>query len=122
MKVTCPISGVNYDVSFPQAGISVAPHPLLSPTISVKVLTTTYLQQWAAGRFNQEETHLLGMAFILKLPLEASPVLGKRSAEQYSAFWAKYMERVAKLAKRIDGKLDGNSRLFKNLPTLRASD
>lgn len=104
MKVTCPISGIPYMVSLPIKGTSIHPHPILSQSISASQLSRTYLEAWSAGTLSTEEIHLLGVALVLKLPVEGTPEFPKSPAECYLPFWSKYLERLAKLAIKLEGK------------------
>jgi len=118
MKVTCPISRISYFVSLASlAGGRVSsqvhhnpsahpthPHPLLSRSISASQLAKTYLEAWSAGKLNEEETHLLGVAFLLKLPMEGTPDFPPAPATSYLPFWSKYLDRLAKLAVKLEGK------------------
>jgi hypothetical protein len=61
---------------------------------------------------NEEDTHLLGLALLLKLPLSGTPTLPASSCNALAPFWNKYLERLAKLAVKLDGKD------FKQLPKL----
>lgn len=106
MKVTCPITQVSYLVSPPSsspAGCKVShPHPILSSSIPVSALLATYLEPWAAGQLNPEETQLFGAALICKLPLARTPHFP--SPEVMAPIWAKYLERLTKLALKLEGK------------------
>ena len=112
MKVTCPISGLTYSVPSGFKGTHKHPHPLLSESTSVSYLISSYLEPWSEGLLGEEDTHLLGLAFLLKLPIATIPSLPATSCKTLAPFWAKYLERLAKLAARLDGKD------FKQLPKL----
>lgn len=107
MKVTCPISGISYAISSPVRGHSIHPHPMLSSAIKVSQLNEWYLADWANGDLPPVETHLLGVAYLLKLPVESVSVSGAVSGtyDQLDVFWSASMERLAKLATRLDGKV-----------------
>lgn len=106
MKVTCPITQVSYLVSSPSAspaGTKVShPHPILSQSISVSSLVSTYLEPWAAGQLTPDETQLFGAALICKLPLARQPIFP--TPTEMLPLWAKYIERLTKLAIKLEGK------------------
>lgn len=112
MKVFCPISGISYQVPGGFNGTSVHPHPILAESLSVQRLISSYLEPWSQGVMSQEDTHLLGLAFLLKLPVSSVPALPKDSYLTLNAFWDKYLERLSKLALKLEGKD------FKQLPKL----
>lgn len=112
MKVTCPISGIAYTVLSAFKGSCKHPHPIFSETNTVSYLISNYLEPWSEGVMNEEDTHLLGLAFLLKLPVSTIPSLPASACQTLSPFWAKYLERLAKLATKLDGKD------FKKLPKL----
>ena len=113
MKVTCPISHISYRATGMACGSIIAPHPLLNSAIPFKELKATYMLSWAAGKLTATETHLLGTALLLKLPIEGTPQLPELDVETYSAFWAVHIERLARTVEYLDG------RDFKYLPKLR---
>ena len=102
MKVYCPISGVSFTVDFPTDGHATYPHPMLS--MPAKQLTETFLGAWVKLQTTSELTHLLGLAYICKLPIVALPKLPSDAHETMQPFWAKNMERLAKLACSLEGK------------------
>ena len=113
MKVTCPISGIHYSVTMPVRGTSVAVHPMLSSSVRVVNLVDWYLKDWTTGELSPEVVHLLGIAFVQKLPIEsiAFAPLGERELEVLGKTWASNMERAAKLA----AKLESRGRQFRRL-------
>lgn len=115
MKVKCPITGIIYTVDSPNLGKSIAPHPILSQYLYCSDLVSQYLEPWAAGELSPTETHLLGVAFLMKLPLEGTPLLPDLTPAEYLPFWNKYLERLAKLATRLEDKS------FDLLPKIRVT-
>ena len=114
MKVKCPISGVTYQTSLPSNGFTIHPHPIFS--VPATKLITTYLEDWSAGSLSSEETHLLGLALISKLPIAILPSLSQDSAMLFNPFWQRHMEKIAKLVTRLEGKS------FSSLPKLAISE
>lgn len=116
MKVTCPISGISYSLTSPIRGHATHPHPMLSASITVPQLAQWYLLDWVAGDLPPLETHLLGCALLMRLPLESIqlPVMTESKLEQWDKFWSGNMELLAELA----GKLEGRNKTFKHLPRL----
>lgn len=114
MKVHCPISGISFDVPFPELGHATYPHPMLS--MSAKDLTATYLETHMAQFMESELTHLLGLAYICKLPIVSLPSLESDSHVKLHAFWLKNMERLARLANSLEG-----SQAQKGMPKVRVS-
>lgn len=114
MKVTCPISGIKYALANPLRGHAVHTHPMLSPTVKATQLAEWYLEDWAKGDLADDLTHLLGMSFVLKLPVEsvALSAVDSLELESLAKFWAVNLEGVSKLAL----KLDGRNKEFKRLP------
>lgn len=124
MKVTCPISGISYAIACPVRGHSIHPHPMLSSGIKVSQLNEWYLADWAKGDLPAVETHLLGIAYLLKLPIESIGIanLDSNSLPVFDTFWSATMEKLAKLATRLDGKVVAFRRLPKmvvNVDTIR---
>lgn len=115
MKVTCPISGISYVLSKPVRGHALSPHPMLSSSIKVSQLTEWYLADWAKGDLPETETHLLGIAYLLKLPVEsvAMSVIASDELEVFDKFWSSIMEKLVKLATKLDGKVVAMRRLPK---------
>lgn len=106
MKVTCPISGVSYILTAPVRGHATHPHPLLSSSIKTSQLHDWYLADWIKGDLPAIETHLLGCAYLLKLPVESVCITNfGMPAANYDKFWSSNMERLAKLATRLEGKI-----------------
>ena len=114
MKVTCPISGVRYILSNPLRGHAIHPHPMLSSTITIAQLNDWYLKDWAEGNLASDLTHLLGMAYVIRLPIESAnlPVADEFKLEKYDNFWSGILEDLAKVAT----KLEGRNKQFKRLP------
>lgn len=126
MKATCPISGISYILSKPVRGHAIHPHPMLSSSIKVSQLNEWYLQDWIAGDLPEVETHLLGLAYLLKLPVESISLAVSGSESEFlevtDKFWSGILEKLAKLATRLDGKVVSMRRLPKmvvNNETLR---
>lgn len=119
MKVTCPISGIVSVLTTPIRGHAIHPHAMLSSSIKCQQLNEWYLETWAAGDLPVVETHLLGCAYLLRLPIESIglPQMDDLKLAQWDKFWASNMEKLAKLAARLEGK---NS-TFKYLPKLVVS-
>lgn len=117
MKATCPISGIQYKVTFPAKGETIAVHPMLAGNISTLNLINWYVGDWANGRMKPEQVHLLGLALLQKLPVEsiAFPVMDTTSLWLTNKVWNANMERLARLA----GKLEGRNRKFRMLSTFR---
>lgn len=116
MKVTCPISGIVTTLVNPLRGHTIHPHAMLSASITCAQLEDWYLAPWALGDLPETETHLLGCAFVLKLPIEsmALPVMDAEKLAKWDKFWSANLEKLAKLA----AKLEGRDRKFKHLPRL----
>lgn len=113
MKVKCPISHVTYKTADLLGGSFTAPHPILSQTVTFKELKVTYLARWAAGTLDETDTHLLGTALLLKLPIEGKVEMPLVSPKNFHAFWQDHMERLAKTVEFLEG------REFTHLPKLR---
>jgi hypothetical protein len=116
MKVTCPISGIVTSQTVPVRGHVIHPHAMLSSNIKCAQLADWYLESWAKGDLPETETHLLGCAYLLKLPIESiglAPMDAIKLA-QWDKFWSSNMEKLARLASKLEGK---NS-AFKYLPRL----
>ena len=116
MKVTCPISGIKYMLSNPVRGHASHPHPMLSSTISLQQLTEWYYLDWATGDLPAVETHLLGCAMLVRLPIKSIglPVMTDDKLEKWDKFWSANLEKLSRLAVRLDKK---ETRLS-NLPQL----
>lgn len=114
MKVNCPISGISYIIPSPVRGTSVSIHPMLSKSITVSDLVTWYVPDWAQGKLPMEQTHLLGLAMLQKLPVEsiAFAPLQEEELERLDKLWCGNMEKLAKLAARLEGR----NREFRRLP------
>lgn len=104
MKMKCPLSGVTYHSDDLLPGEVTHLHPMLSESISASYLTKTYLPMWAGDLLIPEQVHLLGIAYLLKLPLASIPSFPNVSHEVFEPFWDKHMERLAKLACKLEGK------------------
>lgn len=106
MKVTCPISGIITTLTTPTRGSVKSPHPMLSANIKCAKLADWYLEPWAKGELPQVETHLLGCAYLLKLPINtiALEPLEETTLAKWDRFWSSNMEKLAKLALRLEGK------------------
>lgn len=102
MKVHCPVSGLSFSTDFPQWGHATYPHPMLS--CSTATLNQDYLELFAAQTLSSELTHLLGLAYLLKLPVVSVPSFGADSHSKLHSFWLKHMERLAKLATALEGR------------------
>lgn len=119
MKVTCPISGIVSSLTTPIRGHAIHPHAMLSSSISVAKLTEWYYEDWFSGDLPLVESHLLGCAYLLHLPIQSmniAPVTESQLA-QWEKFWAANMEKLAKLA----AKLEQKNKVFKGLPHLVVS-
>lgn len=116
MKVTCPISGIKYTINNPVRGHAIHPHPMLSSTISLQQLTEWYYVAWATGDLPAVETHLLGCAMLVRLPIKSIglPVMDEAKLEKWDKFWAANLEKLSRLAVRLDKKETS----LKNLPQL----
>jgi hypothetical protein len=124
MKVTCPISGINYHLAMPARGHAIHPHPMLAKSISLSQLTDWYAKDWAIGELDVASTHLLGTALLLRMPIESMqmPELTDGHIAELATFWASNMERLLKLAARLDGKqskLRGLPRMVVDKETFR---
>lgn len=106
MKVTCPISGIKYTLAEPFRGHAIHPHPMLSSTISLAQLTEWYYLPWATGELPAVETHLLGCALLVRLPIKSIglPVMTDEKLAKWDKFWAANLEKLSKLALRLDKK------------------
>lgn len=106
MKVTCPISGVTYILTAPVRGHATHPHPMLSAGIKTSQLHDWYLADWIKGDLPAIETHLLGCAYLLKLPVESVNIVdASGNLPVFDRFWSGNMEKLAKLATRLEGKV-----------------
>lgn len=116
MKVTCPISGIVSVLTNPIRGHAIHPHAMLSSSIKCANLADWYLESWAKGDLPETETHLLGCAYMLKLPIESMnlPAMDSTSLAKWDKFWSANLEKLAKLA----SKLENRDRSFKHLPRL----
>lgn len=116
MKATCPISGIKYHITNPVRGHATHPHPMLSSTISIQQLTEWYYVDWATGDLPPTETHLLGCALLVRLPIKSIglPVMTEDKLDKWDKFWSTNLEKLARLAVRLDKK---ETRLA-NLPQL----
>ena len=116
MKVNCPISGISYVLTSPVRGHAIHPHPMLSSDIKCAQLADWYLADWTKGDLPPIETHLLGVAYLLKLPIESIGIvtMTDMTLPVFDKFWSGIMEKLAKLALRLEGK---NSK-FKRLPKM----
>jgi hypothetical protein len=120
MKVNCPTSGISYIIPTPVRGQSVSIHPMLSRSIKVADLVSWYVADWAQGKLAIEQTHLLGLAFLQKLPVESiafSP-LTDADLDSLDKLWCANMEKLAKLAARLEGR----AREFRRLPRFVMSE
>lgn len=102
MKVHCPVSGLSFSTDFPHWGHATYPHPMLS--CSAQVLNADYLELFSAQQLSSELTHLLGLAYLLKLPLVSLTPMPSDAHETLHTFWLKHMERLARLATTLEGK------------------
>lgn len=114
MKTTCPISGLTYEVSFPDFGQTRAPHPMLG--MSATALNETFLELHVAQQISSELTHLLGLAYLCKLPVVEIPALPANSHETMHAFWLKNMEKLARVCTKLENKT-----YIRPLPAIRAT-
>jgi len=116
MKVVCPISGIQYTLTNPLRGHTVHPHPMLASSITCANLADWYLADWTKGDLPQVETHLLGCAYLLKLPVESIglPVMDYDKLAKWDGFWSSSLEKLAKIATKLEGK----GKVFKSLPRL----
>lgn len=116
MKVTCPISGIQYAVLHPVRGSIVAAHPLLAANVPIAKLAEWYLVDWTEGKLAAHEVHLLGVALLQKLPVTniAFPKVTDENMPVFEQFWNGNIERMVKLVTRLDGKTD----VVKSLPHL----
>lgn len=119
MKVTCPISGIVSSLTTPIRGHAIHPHAMLSSSIRVAKLTEWYYEDWFTGSLPKTETHLLGCAYLLRLPIESMNIapVTDYDLDQWDKFWAANMEKLAKLA----AKLEQKNKVFKGLPRLVVS-
>lgn len=119
MKVTCPISGIVSSLTTPVRGHAIHPHAMLSSSIKCSQLNDWYLESWAKGELPEVETHLLGCAYLLKLPIESIGIKPLESSDlaKWDKFWSANLEKLARLA----GKLEGKNSAFKYLPRLVVS-
>lgn len=113
MKLKCPISGLTYQSEDNLPGCITQIHPLLSEFTSPSYLAETYLPLWAAEQLDDSQTHLLALAFLMKLPLVSVPILPHASIAAFLPFWNKHMEKLAKIACKLEDKS------FTQLPKLR---
>lgn len=106
MKVTCPISGIVTTLTTPIRGHAIHPHAMLSSSIKCAKLAEWYLEPWAKGDLPPVETHLLGCAYLLKLPLASIGIqpLDESSLAKWDKFWSGNLEKLAKLAIKLEGK------------------
>lgn len=116
MKVICPISGIVTSLTIPVRGHAIHPHPMLSSSIKCAKLNEWYLESWAKGDLPETETHLLGCAYLLKLPLDSIGLgeLDPSTLSKWDRFWSANLEKLAKLASKLEGK----DSTFKYLPKL----
>lgn len=114
MKVSCPLSGLTYEVSFPHWGTSTAPHPMLS--MSAASLTSSFLELHSAQQLSSELTHLLALGYLTKLPLVSFEPFTSKAHETMHSFWLENMERLARIANRLEDK-----KFHRTLPTIRIS-
>ena len=116
MKVKCPISHVTYKTADLIGGSFISPHPILSDSITFSQLKKTYLARWAGGLLDPIDTHLLGTALILKLPIEGKIEMPQVSPANFLPFWQNNLEKLARTVEYLEG------REFKHLPRLRISE
>lgn len=114
MKLTCPYSGLPYQVpgvEFKKS--SLIPHPFLS--LDLNEVLGSMLPRFAREDLTQDETHLFGTYLLTKLPIESwgFPLLSKATPFYWNAFWLKNIQHLASTVKRLSGKKP------KNLPTFR---
>ncbi|MNZ58795.1 hypothetical protein D3C78_768110 [compost metagenome] len=102
MKVHCPVSGLSFEVAFPAWGHATYPHPMLS--CSAQTLNQDFLELLFAQQLSSELTHLLGLSYLLKLPLVSLTPMPSDAHQTLHTFWLKYMERLARLATTLEGK------------------
>lgn len=115
MKVHCPITGLSYEVFSEVEDLHAsAPHPVLYS--ACKVLNASFLPTFAAQSLSSENTHLLGMAYLLKLPIVSVPSLESDAHQKLHTFWLTHMEKLAQLATTLEGK-----ELGKHYPRVRVS-
>lgn len=114
MKVKCPVSGLTYTVDFPHFGTSTCPHPMLA--LSASALNETFLELHAAQQLSSELTHLLGLAYLTKLPVVEVPALPANSHETMHAFWLKNLEKLARVCTKLERKT-----FLRPLPSIRAT-
>lgn len=116
MKVNCPISGISYILTSPVRGHAIHPHPMLSASIKCAQLADWYLADWTKGDLPATETHLLGIAYLAKLPVDSIHLtsVSDDALLSYDKFWTGSLEKLAKLALRLEGK----NAQFKRLPKM----
>lgn len=113
MKVTCPISGIQYSISQPVRGHAIAPHPMLAESIKVAQLAEWYVEDWVAGNLDEMLAHILGVALLAKLPVDSICLTGLTNADlpKLSKLWSGSIEKLLKLASRLEGRKSKISRL-----------
>lgn len=99
MNITCPLTGVSYTVSGIQ-GTAVDTHPIL--LMSARTLNNSYLADFAENKLSSEQIHLIGMAYIMKLPITMAEDWKCPSVESLHAFWLQQLERIARIATRVE--------------------
>lgn len=114
MKVICPTSGIKYTITTPIRGHAISQHPMLSASIKVAQLNEWYLDDWIKGDLQPVETHLLGVAYLQRLPLESIHIqpIDETKLEKWDAFWSGNLERLARLA----AKLENKDSMYRRLP------
>lgn len=119
MKAICKITGIPYTIqSFPGCShLGKVTHPMLSQEIPFHILHDQYLKTWAAGQLPANETHLLGIAFLLRLPIEEGSYIPKLKPEKLQAFWNKNMQALARMADKVQ-----SYKYLSRIPKFRVSE
>lgn len=114
MKVLCPTSGIKYTISIPIRGHAISQHPMLAASIKVSQLDEWFLVDWTKGDLPAIETHLLGVAYLMRLPLESIYIqpIDESKLEKWDAFWSANLERLARLALKLENK----DSMYRKLP------
>lgn len=104
MKLSCPLSGLSFEVDGFGSLKGKQIHPLFS--CSSKEVIGTYLAPALSGKLDSSEVHLFGAFLLSKLPVERwdSPLLSLASGNYWETFWAKHLESLSSAVLRIDGK------------------
>lgn len=113
MLIQCPVSGTMHDTKDGVAATVTAPHYLLTDSIpfsELEALVANHL-----GTLTPDLLHTLGIALLLKLPLETEPELATSQPERLSNFWLLNIPRMLPISRTLAAKT------FNGLPTLRVT-